>query len=153
MPAPALGPVRAPRTHTSLPPCATVNSSSYLSPNWLSPLSTCSCTLPRPSCRLRFLNSSRMHFLTNLRSNEGCHSPSPYLQDQVGHTKPKRKREVTPKVSRWRRFYVGGHSCTKGRKTVKGIGQRSTRWMTWQSGHVSHPDLWGTKIFVNFKGL
>jgi hypothetical protein len=31
--------------------------------------------------------------------NESCRPPSPFLQDQVGHAKPKQKQEVTLKVS------------------------------------------------------
>jgi hypothetical protein len=50
----------------------------------------------------RFLNRST---LSNAYPDEpsprnvGCHAPSPFLQDQVDHAKPRSKREVTPEVS------------------------------------------------------
>jgi hypothetical protein len=104
----------------------------------------------------RFLNrSSPSNAFPNKPSPiyEGCHPPSSFLQDQVGHVKPKQKREVTPELSgRWRSC-VGGHPCTKGWKTVKGPGRRSIRWMMWQGGHASRPYSRGTKICVNLKGL
>jgi hypothetical protein len=33
------------------------------------------------------------------------------------------------------------------------VCRMSLHSMMWQGGHASHPHSWGTKIFVNFKGL
>jgi hypothetical protein len=86
---------------------------------------------PRP---WRFLNrSSSSNAFPDKPSlqNEGCRPPSPFMQDHGDHLKPKRKREVTPEVSRRRRFRVGGHPCTKRPEDSEG-----TRLEVYQMGDV-----------------
>jgi hypothetical protein len=118
--------------------------------------------------RLKIMNWSPPSIVwtqQTLSWSKSCHSPSSCMKDEgssrpceaqadVALVKLKRRWEHTVEDSRCQRSCIGGHIfVTKVGGQRRGSGRRSDGQIMRPGGHVSCPDSWGTKIFVNFKWL